>query len=145
VAHVPRVYDLVGCRKGGLPDRPEGIPLAREQRKLAAIMAADVVGYARLMGRDEAGTLLRLKKWRGDCLEPSLAKNGGPATASWLSSGVQSTPCARRTKARSALADFLRLVPDATVASTRAQVPLKGAGDLDRYVAALRRAGLRDS
>ena len=119
--------------------------MAREQRKLAAIMAADVVGYARLMGRDEAGTLLRLKKWRGDCLEPSLAKNGGPATASWLSSGVQSTPCARRTKARSALADFLRLVPDATVASTRAQVPLKGAGDLDRYVAALTRAGLRDS
>jgi adenylate cyclase len=51
--------------------------LAREQRKLAAIMAADVVGYARLMGRDEAGTLLRLKKWRGDCLEPSLARNGG--------------------------------------------------------------------
>jgi adenylate cyclase len=51
--------------------------LAREQRKLAAIMAADVVGYARLMGRDESGTLLRLKKWRGDCLEPSLARNGG--------------------------------------------------------------------
>jgi adenylate cyclase len=51
--------------------------LAREQRKLAAIMAADVVGYARLMGRDEAGTLLRLKKWRADYLEPSLARNGG--------------------------------------------------------------------
>jgi adenylate cyclase len=56
---------------------PERIPLVREQRKLAAIMAADVVGYARLMGRDEVGTLLRLKKWRGDCLEPSLARNGG--------------------------------------------------------------------
>jgi adenylate cyclase len=40
-------------------------------------MAADVVGYARLMGRDEAGTLLRLKKWRSDCLDPSLARNGG--------------------------------------------------------------------
>jgi len=48
-------------------------------------------------------------------------------------------------EARSALADFLRLAPDATVASTRAQVPLKGPGDLDRYVAALKRAGLRDS
>jgi hypothetical protein len=48
-------------------------------------------------------------------------------------------------EAQAALADFLRLVPDATVASTRAQVPLKGAGDLDRYVAALKRAGLRDS
>ena len=30
--------------------------MAREQRKLAAIIAADVVGYSRLMGRDESGT-----------------------------------------------------------------------------------------
>jgi class 3 adenylate cyclase len=36
------------------------MPLAREQRKLAAIIAADVVGYSRLMGRDESGTLARL-------------------------------------------------------------------------------------
>jgi len=36
------------------------IPLAREQRKLAAILAADVVGYSRPMGRDESGTLARL-------------------------------------------------------------------------------------
>jgi len=33
------------------------IPVAREQRKLAAILAADVVGYSRLMGRDESSTL----------------------------------------------------------------------------------------
>jgi len=32
------------------------IPLAGEQRRLAAIVAADVVGYSRLMGRDESGT-----------------------------------------------------------------------------------------
>ena len=51
--------------------------MERQQRKLAAVMAADVVGYSRLMGRDESGTLLRLKKRRGDCLEPSLARNGG--------------------------------------------------------------------
>jgi len=36
------------------------MPLAREQRKLAAIVAADVVGYSRLMGRDESGTPVRL-------------------------------------------------------------------------------------
>jgi adenylate cyclase len=34
--------------------------VAREQRKLAAILAADVVGYSRLMGRGESGTLARL-------------------------------------------------------------------------------------
>ena len=34
--------------------------MAREQRKLAAILAADVVGYSRLMGRDESGMLAHL-------------------------------------------------------------------------------------
>ena len=33
----------------------------RADRRLAAVMAADVVGYSRLMERDEAGTLARLK------------------------------------------------------------------------------------
>jgi class 3 adenylate cyclase len=40
------------------------IPLAREQRKLAAILAADVVGHSRLMGRDECGTLAVMKAQR---------------------------------------------------------------------------------
>src|SRR5215468_1946808 len=53
------------------------VALAREQRKLAAIVAADVVGYSRLMGRDESGTLARLRKNRTDHLEPVLAKYGG--------------------------------------------------------------------
>jgi adenylate cyclase len=53
------------------------MPLAREQRKLAAIVAADVVGYSRLMGRDESGTLSRLRKNRSEHLEPVLAKYGG--------------------------------------------------------------------
>ncbi len=51
----------------------------------------------------------------------------------------------RMDEARAALADFLRLVPDATVATTKAQVPLKRPGDLDRYIEALKRAGLPDS
>lgn len=49
----------------------------REQRKLAAVLAADVVGYSRLMGRDEAGTLARLKEHRARRLEPALGRNGG--------------------------------------------------------------------
>ena len=36
----------------------------REQRRLAAILSADVAGYSRLMGRDESGTLARLKAHR---------------------------------------------------------------------------------
>jgi class 3 adenylate cyclase len=51
--------------------------LGREQRRLAAILAADAVGYSRLMGRDEAGTLARLKDHLYDRLEPALLQNGG--------------------------------------------------------------------
>lgn len=51
--------------------------MAREQRKLAAIVAADVVGYSRLMGRDESGTLARLRRARAERLEPVLAQRGG--------------------------------------------------------------------
>lgn len=51
--------------------------MAREQRRLAAIVSADVVGYSRLMGRDESGTLARLRKNRTEHLDPVLAKYGG--------------------------------------------------------------------
>jgi TolB-like protein/class 3 adenylate cyclase len=51
--------------------------VAREQRKLAAILAADVVGYSRLMGRDESGTLARLRRNRSEHLDPVLTKYGG--------------------------------------------------------------------
>ena len=53
------------------------MPLAREQRKLAAIVAADVVGYSRLMGRDESGTLARLRKNRSEHFDPVVTKYGG--------------------------------------------------------------------
>jgi TolB-like protein/class 3 adenylate cyclase len=51
--------------------------LAREQRKLAAIMAVDVVGYSRLMGRDESGTLARLRQYRKQSFGPALARHAG--------------------------------------------------------------------
>jgi adenylate cyclase len=44
---------------------------------LAAIVAADVVGYSRLMGRDESGTLARLREHRKQRFEPVLARHGG--------------------------------------------------------------------
>jgi TolB-like protein/class 3 adenylate cyclase len=49
----------------------------RVVRRLAAILAADVAGYSRLMGRDEHGTLARLKAHRTERLEPILARHGG--------------------------------------------------------------------
>ena len=49
----------------------------RPQRRLAAILAADVVGYSRLMGADEAGTLAVLKARRAEVLQPIVAKHRG--------------------------------------------------------------------
>ena len=47
-----------------------GIFLPREQRRLAAIVSADVAGYSRLMGRDESGTLGALKRLRREVIDP---------------------------------------------------------------------------
>jgi len=47
------------------------------QRKLAAILAADVVGYSRLMSEDEAGTLSALRSRRKEVLEPAVAQRYG--------------------------------------------------------------------
>jgi len=47
------------------------------QRKLAAILAADVAGYSRLMGADEEGTLARLKALRAELIDPSVAGHNG--------------------------------------------------------------------
>jgi adenylate cyclase len=47
------------------------------QRRLAAILAADVVGYSRLMGEDEAGTLARLKSLRRELVQPKITERKG--------------------------------------------------------------------
>jgi len=51
--------------------------LERVQRRLAAILAADVVGYSRLVGQDEAGTLRRLKELRRSCIDPIIKEHQG--------------------------------------------------------------------
>src|SRR5271163_2308729 len=47
------------------------------QRRLAAILAADVVGYSRLMGTDEIGTLTSLKSHRRELVDPAIAEHRG--------------------------------------------------------------------
>ncbi|GAG01301.1 unnamed protein product, partial [marine sediment metagenome] len=49
----------------------------RAQRRLAAILAADVVGYSRMMDVDEAGTLARLKALRSELVGPMTGQFGG--------------------------------------------------------------------
>jgi adenylate cyclase len=48
-----------------------------ETRKLAAILAADVVGYSKLAGADEDRTLARLRALRSDLIDPTIALHHG--------------------------------------------------------------------
>src|SRR6516225_6955310 len=67
------------CRPG-LPragTREGSLGAERVERRLAAILAADVAGYSRLMERDEAGTLARLRTLRRDLVAPKLAAHKG--------------------------------------------------------------------
>ena len=49
----------------------------RDKRRLAAILAADIVGYSRLMGADESGTLAQLKTHRKELIDPKIAEYDG--------------------------------------------------------------------
>src|SRR3954468_2328583 len=49
----------------------------RVERRLAAVLAADVAGYSRLMGSDEKGTLARLKAVRKTLVDPTIASHRG--------------------------------------------------------------------
>ncbi|MGX5829995.1 tetratricopeptide repeat protein [Mesorhizobium sp. 43Arga] len=51
--------------------------MARPERKLVAVLAADVAGYSRLMGADEAGTLFHLKALRAEVIDPKVAQFRG--------------------------------------------------------------------
>jgi adenylate cyclase len=48
-----------------------------ETRKIAAILAADVVGFSRMTGADEDRTLARLRALRGDLVDPTIAAHNG--------------------------------------------------------------------
>jgi adenylate cyclase len=50
--------------------------MTRDQRRLAAIVSADVAGYSRLMGRDDSATLAGLKAHRGELIDPKIAEYG---------------------------------------------------------------------
>src|SRR5690242_10668533 len=49
----------------------------RVERRLSAVLAADVAGYSRLVGIDEEGTLARLRSLRLDLIDPAIATNRG--------------------------------------------------------------------
>ncbi len=52
----------------------------RVKRRLAAILVADVVGYSRMMGEDETGTLAQLKTLRNEEFDPRTGEHQAPGT-----------------------------------------------------------------
>src|SRR5205823_3083840 len=61
------------CRNGEANAMAE----ERVERRLAAILAADVAGYSRLIGQDEEGTLSALRELRRELVEPCVAEHNG--------------------------------------------------------------------
>jgi class 3 adenylate cyclase len=89
---------------------------ARVERRLAAIVAADVAGYSRLIGADEEGTLSRLKALRAEVIDPKIAEHHGrivKTTGDGLlvefASVVDALRCAAETQA--AMAESNTLLP----------------------------------
>jgi class 3 adenylate cyclase len=81
---------------------PEGLLAGeRVERRLAAVLAADVAAYSRLMGRDEEGTLANLKSFRKTLVDPAIAahrgrivKTTGDGMLAEFASAVDATRCA---------------------------------------------------
>ena len=68
----------------------------RAERRLAAILAADVVGYSRLIGADEEGTLQRIRAIRAEVIDPPAANSvtswPSPISASVRYETIRSVP-----------------------------------------------------
>ncbi len=80
-----------------------------QNRRLAAILAADIVGYSRQMEADEAGTMARLRAVRFEVIEPLLEehrgrlfKTTGDGFLAEFASAVQAVTCARAIQERMA-------------------------------------------
>ena len=78
----------------------------RPERRLAAILAADVVGYSRLIGIDEEGTLERFKAIRANLVDTKIAehrgrivKNTGDGLLAEFSSVLDALRCATEVQA----------------------------------------------
>jgi len=91
--------------------------LSQEQRRLAAILAADIAGYSRLMAANEAGTLAQLRRLRAEVIDPKIAEYQGHVVGSAgdsllveFASAVNAVQCAVELQA--GLADRNAALPD---------------------------------
>src|ERR1700722_10743982 len=93
----------LNCYNGRSISRSQGCVVSSErlERRLAAILAADVASYSRLMGRDEEGTLAQLKSFRKALVDPAITvhrgrivKTTGDGMLAEFASAVDAARCA---------------------------------------------------
>lgn len=77
------------------------VVMDQERRQLVAVLAADVVGFSRLMADDESGTLARLKSLRSEIVDPSIASfrgrlvgSAGDSVLAEFPSAIEAVRCA---------------------------------------------------
>ena len=73
----PPVASIVGLSTVAGSNVPDRIGKPRDRRKLIAVLYADMVGYSRLIGLDDAGTLERLRTLRSELIDPAIEEHGG--------------------------------------------------------------------
>ncbi len=112
----------------------------RTQRRLAAIVAADVAGFSRLIGDDEEGKLRALRSHRGEllaALRPGFVAGHRLRCAALAQGG-------RIAEAQAALVAVRKLQPNISVSLLRRTLPYSSSEYLEKFVGGLRMAGLQE-
>lgn len=106
------------------------------ERRLAAILAADVAGYSRLIGADEEGTLSRLRAIRADLFDPEIAEHRGRIARVyyWAENYPAAVAAARRLRFGDGFRQFMTL-PLAELRELRPQ-------DREQLIEGFRKAGV---
>lgn len=127
-----------------------------ETRKLAAIMFTDMVGFSRQMGADEA-RMLRLLAVHNQVIQQAVAEHYAHAIAplkkaiafssNYFPAHVNLALCYAELgweeEAQAEAAEILRLSPNFSVEVLRRMIPAKDPAIVERYLTALRKAGLK--
>ena len=97
---------MVGSPRAGASNVSTTTTSDAGRRKLIAVLYADMVGYSRLIGLDDAGTLERLRALRRDLIDPAIEEHGGTvvqtaATRCWSRSAASTARYAAQSKCNS--------------------------------------------
>ena len=111
---------MVGSPRAGASNVSTTTTSDAGRRKLIAVLYADMVGYSRLIGLDDAGTLERLRALRRDLIDPAIEEHGGTVVQTggdrcWSRSTASTARCAAQSKCNSRCHPSSRGSPDRAI------------------------------